>query len=322
MNSPTDAEPTADDIRTRAYHLWEGAGRPDGRDAEFWDAAAHQLRPVEVVALAADATGFAPLAPLNAILAHMIEQQHLPPADALQLTEGQVVLIGDWELKLDRPGADMPTVRRFYPMTPEVSIDPAFNALVDARPDAAEQDELNATAEQHRTDVRLAQVQEECRLDSEKIQRSLERRRAARRSVNALSHAVPRNSIPEPIPEPEPAHLARCRELIDPADWTDFCRFCRDGTASPTFLARLDRDDDYKEAAGLVIDALAESLRTFLREVKADEYRATFTDPTPAPEPPPDPVSWAWRNTGCRCGLHRWGGSGGTYCQFCLKPRH
>lgn len=23
-------------IQTRAYHLWENAGRPDGRDAEFW----------------------------------------------------------------------------------------------------------------------------------------------------------------------------------------------------------------------------------------------------------------------------------------------
>lgn len=26
-------------IRERAYHLWEAEGRPDGRDAEFWERA-------------------------------------------------------------------------------------------------------------------------------------------------------------------------------------------------------------------------------------------------------------------------------------------
>jgi hypothetical protein len=28
-----------DRVRERAYHLWEDAGRPDGRDDEFWHAA-------------------------------------------------------------------------------------------------------------------------------------------------------------------------------------------------------------------------------------------------------------------------------------------
>jgi len=29
-----------DRVRERAYHLWEDAGRPDGRDDEFWHAEA------------------------------------------------------------------------------------------------------------------------------------------------------------------------------------------------------------------------------------------------------------------------------------------
>lgn len=29
-------------IRDRAYHLWEAAGRPHGRDGEFWDRAVHE----------------------------------------------------------------------------------------------------------------------------------------------------------------------------------------------------------------------------------------------------------------------------------------
>jgi len=31
------------DIRTRSYLLWEGAGRPQGRDMEFWFRARSQL---------------------------------------------------------------------------------------------------------------------------------------------------------------------------------------------------------------------------------------------------------------------------------------
>jgi hypothetical protein len=32
-----------DDIRVRAYHLWEADGRPDGRDLEFWEQARQSL---------------------------------------------------------------------------------------------------------------------------------------------------------------------------------------------------------------------------------------------------------------------------------------
>jgi hypothetical protein len=30
-------------IREKAYELWERAGRPEGRDVEFWHAAKHEL---------------------------------------------------------------------------------------------------------------------------------------------------------------------------------------------------------------------------------------------------------------------------------------
>lgn len=43
---PEEAKVTAtshDQIRDRAYALWEEAGRPDGRDKEFWEAAERQL---------------------------------------------------------------------------------------------------------------------------------------------------------------------------------------------------------------------------------------------------------------------------------------
>jgi hypothetical protein len=30
---------TEDEIRIRAYHLWEADGRPFGRDTEFWEKA-------------------------------------------------------------------------------------------------------------------------------------------------------------------------------------------------------------------------------------------------------------------------------------------
>jgi hypothetical protein len=39
MPSPTD-----DQIRTRAHELWEIAGRPTGRDDEFWHEAERELK--------------------------------------------------------------------------------------------------------------------------------------------------------------------------------------------------------------------------------------------------------------------------------------
>ncbi|MBW7972664.1 DUF2934 domain-containing protein [Bradyrhizobium sp. BR 10289] len=35
--------PTEDSIRTRAHQLWELAGRPEGRDDEFWREAEREL---------------------------------------------------------------------------------------------------------------------------------------------------------------------------------------------------------------------------------------------------------------------------------------
>lgn len=37
------AFPTDEQIRTRAHHLWEEAGRPDGRAEEFWHQAEREL---------------------------------------------------------------------------------------------------------------------------------------------------------------------------------------------------------------------------------------------------------------------------------------
>jgi Protein of unknown function (DUF2934) len=34
---------TDEDIRARAYHLWEANGRPEGRDLEFWEEARQSL---------------------------------------------------------------------------------------------------------------------------------------------------------------------------------------------------------------------------------------------------------------------------------------
>jgi len=38
MNEPTD-----DPIRVRAYELWLKAGKPEGRDEEFWHLAEQEL---------------------------------------------------------------------------------------------------------------------------------------------------------------------------------------------------------------------------------------------------------------------------------------
>lgn len=38
------AEPNEDEIRTYAHQLWEKAGRPEGRDKEFWELAQRELR--------------------------------------------------------------------------------------------------------------------------------------------------------------------------------------------------------------------------------------------------------------------------------------
>ena len=36
-------KPSEDSIRTRAHQLWEAAGKPEGRDWEFWIEAERQL---------------------------------------------------------------------------------------------------------------------------------------------------------------------------------------------------------------------------------------------------------------------------------------
>jgi hypothetical protein len=38
------AEPSKQEIDARAYQLWEKAGRPEGREDEFWHLAQQELR--------------------------------------------------------------------------------------------------------------------------------------------------------------------------------------------------------------------------------------------------------------------------------------
>jgi hypothetical protein len=38
------AEPSKQEIDARAYQLWEQAGRPEGREDEFWHLAEQELR--------------------------------------------------------------------------------------------------------------------------------------------------------------------------------------------------------------------------------------------------------------------------------------
>ena len=38
------AEPSDEQIRTRAHQLWEAAGSPEGREHEFWYQAEKELR--------------------------------------------------------------------------------------------------------------------------------------------------------------------------------------------------------------------------------------------------------------------------------------
>jgi hypothetical protein len=38
------ADPTEEDIKRRAYELWEKAGQPEGRDEEFYRLAEQELR--------------------------------------------------------------------------------------------------------------------------------------------------------------------------------------------------------------------------------------------------------------------------------------
>jgi len=38
------ASPTEEQIRTRAHQLWEQAGKPEGREEEFWHQAEQELQ--------------------------------------------------------------------------------------------------------------------------------------------------------------------------------------------------------------------------------------------------------------------------------------
>jgi Protein of unknown function (DUF2934) len=38
------AQPTEEQIRKRAFELWEQAGKPEGREDEFWNQAQRELQ--------------------------------------------------------------------------------------------------------------------------------------------------------------------------------------------------------------------------------------------------------------------------------------
>jgi hypothetical protein len=41
------AQPTEEQIRKRAFELWEQAGKPEGREDEFWNQAQRELQGAE-----------------------------------------------------------------------------------------------------------------------------------------------------------------------------------------------------------------------------------------------------------------------------------
>nr|WP_084302853.1 DUF2934 domain-containing protein [Bradyrhizobium sp. WSM2254] len=41
------ASPTEEQIRKRAFELWEQAGKPEGREDEFWQQAQRELQDAE-----------------------------------------------------------------------------------------------------------------------------------------------------------------------------------------------------------------------------------------------------------------------------------
>jgi hypothetical protein len=41
------AHPTEEQIRKRAFELWERAGKPEGREDEFWQQAQRELQDAE-----------------------------------------------------------------------------------------------------------------------------------------------------------------------------------------------------------------------------------------------------------------------------------
>ncbi len=53
VENPGMENPSNDDIRIRAHQLWEQAGQPDGRDAEFWHQAEQELSQAQAHAPAA-----------------------------------------------------------------------------------------------------------------------------------------------------------------------------------------------------------------------------------------------------------------------------
>jgi hypothetical protein len=48
-------KPTEEQIRSRAHELWEQAGRPDGREDEFWHQAERELKQTEGLGTTEDA---------------------------------------------------------------------------------------------------------------------------------------------------------------------------------------------------------------------------------------------------------------------------
>lgn len=44
MPNPTEEQTTEEQIRIRAHQLWDLAGRPEGREDEFWHEAERELK--------------------------------------------------------------------------------------------------------------------------------------------------------------------------------------------------------------------------------------------------------------------------------------
>jgi hypothetical protein len=159
---------------------------------------------------------------------------------------------------------------------------------------------------------RLAVIEAACRADEVKFRKAMEqlkvkrakqrKREAERRERDALINS-----------------------LVPHEHRVEFMGFVDRGTASPEFLAFLESSEDCQRAVRIALEPTERAIREAVRTAgdRPSRVRDEGEQPEPrAAEASTGPIAWAWRNSLCRCGLHRWAGAApGQWCSFCHKAR-
>jgi hypothetical protein len=280
-------------VRTRAYFLWEEAGRPDGRSDEFWATAERDLAGPPIMFFP-DSVEWPP--PLTGILGAMSNPE-LPPEG---LPEWASFTPG-WTVRHERPGDSMPAVVRFgddlprrvpattgstpafvngYFTAAQIAMDPAQAG----RPDRTVESEWEANPEggpilrniryvesnapepaetatdahatEHEVNERLMRLREACERDSEKLKEMLAKRRE-KRSRQAQSAVIDAPTSPA---------WQRARELVDPPHWDEFYQFIQGLTVSQAFTKYLNTSPRAKEAVAGIFDEAAASLQSAIKQ--------------------------------------------------------